>query len=315
MDNDKNHKTEEPKPRLRWSYELHHRFIDAVNQLGGPNSSVSVPFVLLEPYQVWVRRRLRVLEIPELTLYHLKSHLQKYRLGISERFIGNKQDAGRSQECQSQEDLGDQLDIIVTEEKHDEPNNRNLQIKEAIEIQMEVQKKLHEQIEMQQQLQVRIEAQGKYLESVLLKAQETLSGYKSFNLYAVASMANRNCLSSSFSALTQADEDNEKPENRGNELTKSSVDCSLASSESSEAKHNHHSQTIMRRSDKLQFMEIKPAEVMDRKKRRWDDDVLCVEQSIRKKAFGGLDGEDLGLNLNSFKVMETSYKSNYKSNK
>lgn len=30
--------------------------------------------------------------------------------------------AGRSQECQSQEDLGDQLDIIVTEEKHDEPN-------------------------------------------------------------------------------------------------------------------------------------------------------------------------------------------------
>ncbi|CAN7133797.1 unnamed protein product [Brassica rapa subsp. narinosa] len=198
MDNDKNHKTEEPKPRLRWSYELHHRFIDAVNQLGGPNSSVS-------------RRRLRVLEIPELTLYHLKSHLQKYRLGISERFIGNKQDAGRSQECQSQEDLGDQLDIIVTEEKHDEPN-KNLQIKEAIEIQMEVQKKLHEQIEMQQQLQVRIEAQGKYLESVLLKAQETLSGYKSFNLYAVASMANRNCLSSSFSALTQADEDNEVEE-------------------------------------------------------------------------------------------------------
>lgn len=119
--------------------------------------------------------------------------------------------AGRSQECQSQEDLGDQLDIIVTEEKHDEPN-KNLQIKEAIEIQMEVQKKLHEQIEMQQQLQVRIEAQGKYLESVLLKAQETLSGYKSFNLYAVASMANRNCLSSSFSALTQADEDNEVEE-------------------------------------------------------------------------------------------------------
>lgn len=151
MDNDKNHKTEEPKPRLRWSYELHHRFIDAVNQLGGPNSSVSVPFVLLKPYQVWVVRSyflvsfwflfcyvvvleatpkglMRVLEIPELTLYHLKSHLQvfgqtsidsnlfftsvswdlhtlnwpilvlflltlqKYRLGISERFIGNKQD-------------------------------------------------------------------------------------------------------------------------------------------------------------------------------------------------------------------------------
>ncbi|XP_013600748.1 PREDICTED: myb family transcription factor APL-like isoform X1 [Brassica oleracea var. oleracea] len=310
MDNDKNHKTEEPKPRLRWSYELHHRFINAVNQLGGPNKATP-------------KGLMRVLEIPELTLYHLKSYLQKYRLGISERFIGNKQDAGRSQECQSREDFGDQLDIIVTEEKHDEPNNRNLQNKEAMEIQMEVQKKLHEQIETQQQLQVRIEAQGKYLQSVLLKAQETLSGYNSFNLYAVASMANRNCLSSSFSAPTQADEDNEveeeydflctkKPENRGNASTRSSVDCSLASSESSEAKQDHHSQNNMRRSDKLQFMEIKPEEVMDRNKRRWDD-VLCVEQSNRKRSFKGHDGEDLGLGLNSFKVMETSYKSKSKS--
>ncbi|CAN6903570.1 unnamed protein product [Brassica oleracea] len=309
MDNDKNHKTEEPKPRLRWSYELHHRFINAVNQLGGPNKATP-------------KGLMRVLEIPELTLYHLKSYLQKYRLGISERFIGNKRDAGRSQECQSREDFGDQLDIIVTEEKHDEPN-KNLQNKEAMEIQMEVQKKLHEQIETQQQLQVRIEAQGKYLQSVLLKAQETLSGYNSFNLYAVASMANRNCLSSSFSAPTQADEDNEveeeydflctkKPENRGNASTRSSVDCSLASSESSEAKQDHHSQNIMRRSDKLQFMEIKPEEVMDRNKRRWDD-VLCVEQSNRKRSFKGHDGEDLGLGLNSFKVMETSYKSKSKS--
>lgn len=104
MDNDKNHKAEEAKPRLRWSYELHHRFIDAVNQLGGPNSSVSVPFLILKPYQVWVVRSyffvsfsffvlfcyvvfleatpkglMRILEIPELTLYHLKSHLQVFQ--------------------------------------------------------------------------------------------------------------------------------------------------------------------------------------------------------------------------------------------
>ena len=26
------------KPRLKWTCELHHRFIEAVNQLGGPNS-------------------------------------------------------------------------------------------------------------------------------------------------------------------------------------------------------------------------------------------------------------------------------------
>ncbi|CAH8349829.1 unnamed protein product [Eruca vesicaria subsp. sativa] len=256
MDNDKNHKAEESKPRLRWSYELHQRFIDAVNQLGGPNKAT--PKALM-----------RVLEIPELTLYHLKSHLQKYRLGISETFIGNKQDAAKFQESQSQKDFGDQLDNIVTKEKDDEPN-KNLQTKEAI----------HEQIE--RKLQVRIEAQGKYLQSVIMKAQETLSRYKSPNLYGVASTANRSCISSSFSGLTQAEEDDEveeehdflgpkNPENRGIEPTRSSVNSSLASSKTSEAENDLYSQTIMRRSNKVQFMEIKPEEVMERKKRKLED--------------------------------------------
>ncbi|GAV74602.1 Myb_DNA-binding domain-containing protein, partial [Cephalotus follicularis] len=31
--------TSDPKPRLRWTADLHDRFVDAVNQLGGPNSS------------------------------------------------------------------------------------------------------------------------------------------------------------------------------------------------------------------------------------------------------------------------------------
>ncbi|XP_056847922.1 myb family transcription factor PHL8-like isoform X3 [Raphanus sativus] len=270
MDNDKNHKAEEAKPRLRWSYELHHRFIDAVNQLGGPNKATP-------------KGLMRILEIPELTLYHLKSHLQKYRLEISERFIVSS--AAKSQERQSQKYFGDQPDVIVTEEKDDEPN-KNLQIKEAIEIQLGVQKKLHEQIE--RKLQDRIEAQGKYLKSVLMKAQETLSasGYKSSSLYGVAWTANRSCLSSEDD---EAEEEYDflglkKAENKGIEPARSLVDCSLASSECSEAEKDIHSLTIMRRSNTLQFTEIKPEEVMDRKKRRWDD-VLCVEQSIRKRAF------------------------------
>ncbi|RDX65923.1 Myb-related protein 2, partial [Mucuna pruriens] len=41
-------------------------------------------------------------------------------------------------------------------------------------MQIEVQRRLHEQLEVQRHLQLRIEAQGKYLQAVLEKAQETL---------------------------------------------------------------------------------------------------------------------------------------------
>lgn len=30
--------TSDPKPRLRWTADLHDRFVDAVTQLGGPSS-------------------------------------------------------------------------------------------------------------------------------------------------------------------------------------------------------------------------------------------------------------------------------------
>ncbi|MFS7989704.1 putative MYB-CC type transcription factor, LHEQLE-containing domain-containing protein [Helianthus anomalus] len=45
-------------------------------------------------------------------------------------------------------------------------------------MQIEAQRRLHEQLEVQRHLQLRIEAQGKYLQSVLEKAQETLGRQK-----------------------------------------------------------------------------------------------------------------------------------------
>ncbi|GMP94019.1 hypothetical protein CsSME_00043634 [Camellia sinensis var. sinensis] len=178
------------KPRLKWTPQLHHQFVDAVTQLGGADNAT--PKTLM-----------RMMGIPELTLYHLKSHLQKYRLGKSqqsETYHDNKQ------EDEGQSNLGQR--ILGYYKGLDYEIIRSMPMARALQMQMDVQRKLHEQIEVQRHLQLRIEAQGKYLQSVLKKAQETLSGYDSSSvgvelakaeLYQLVSMVDNGCLSSSLS--------------------------------------------------------------------------------------------------------------------
>ncbi|XP_038707473.1 protein PHR1-LIKE 3-like isoform X1 [Tripterygium wilfordii] len=170
--------TSDPKPRLRWTAELHERFIDAVTQLGGPDKATP-------------KTIMRTMGVKGLTLYHLKSHLQKYRLG--------------KQSCKESTD--NSKDALCVAESHDTGSststssrimgqelNDGYQVTEALRVQMEVQRRLHEQLEIlhiksriksiqstcvrdnvQRHLQLRIEAQGKYLQSILEKACKALS--------------------------------------------------------------------------------------------------------------------------------------------
>ncbi|XP_038887286.1 myb family transcription factor PHL11 isoform X3 [Benincasa hispida] len=97
-----------------------------------------------------------------LTLYHLKSHLQKYRLGLQTR----KQNMAE----QRNESSGSLSNFSGVEE-----DDRGMQIAEALKSHVEVQKTILEQLEVQNKLQMRIEAQGKYLQDILEKAQKSLA--------------------------------------------------------------------------------------------------------------------------------------------
>ncbi|KAK8459620.1 hypothetical protein SEVIR_2G173400v4 [Setaria viridis] len=139
------------RQRLRWTNELHERFVEAVTQLGGPDRAT--------PKGV-----LRIMGVPGLTIYHVKSHLQKYRLA---KYIPDASTDG------NKADNKDPGDLLAGLE-----GSSGLPISEALKLQMEVQKRLHEQLEVQRQLQLRIEAQGKYLQKII-EEQQRLTGVKS----------------------------------------------------------------------------------------------------------------------------------------
>ncbi|URD85563.1 Myb transcription factor [Musa troglodytarum] len=146
------------KPRLKWTAELHERFIEAVNQLGGADKAT--------PKSV-----MRLMGIPGLTLYHLKSHLQKYRLSKNLQAQANGAQSG----CKLAAERTTEGNASRVSNTNIMPqSNKTYPINEALQMQIEVQRRLQEQLDVQRHLQLRIEAQGKYLQSVLEKAQETL---------------------------------------------------------------------------------------------------------------------------------------------
>ncbi|XP_054785589.1 protein PHR1-LIKE 2-like [Prosopis cineraria] len=201
--------TADPKPRLRWTADLHERFVDAVTQLGG--ASKATPKAIM-----------RTMNVKGLTLYHLKSHLQKYRLGKqSGKDTGEecKDGISASYLLESPGDSAPKLPASDSNEGHE--------VKEALRAQMEVQSKLHLLVEAEKHLQIRQDAERKYM-AMLESACKMLADQ--------------------FIGATVIDADNQKFQGVGNKTPKSSVldplgFCSLPSSEATgvhvpEAQHS-----------------------------------------------------------------------------
>lgn len=176
----------DPKPRLRWTPDLHDRFVDAVTQLGGSEKAT--------PKSV-----MKIMNVKGLTLYHLKSHLQKYRLSKQpQRDVNNEatKEDGPSDGSHGQNSCVGVQNLKEASETVD-----------ALKAQMDLQQK---QLEVQRRLQMRIEAQSRYLQSILEKAKELFTcqatapaGLKTVRaeLADLVSNVTNECLISSFGAF------------------------------------------------------------------------------------------------------------------
>ncbi|KAK3121509.1 hypothetical protein QOZ80_8BG0654850 [Eleusine coracana subsp. coracana] len=157
--------TADHKPRLRWTADLHDRFVDAVAQLGGPDKATP-------------KAILRTMGVKGLTLFHLKSHLQKYRLGrqSGKELAEQSKDACYLMEAQNGTNLSPNL--------HTPDVKESQEVKEALRTQMEVQRRLHEHVEVQKHVQIRMEANQKYIDTILEKAFKMV--YEQLSVFSVS---------------------------------------------------------------------------------------------------------------------------------
>ncbi|KAL5545477.1 hypothetical protein UlMin_005164 [Ulmus minor] len=122
------------KTRIRWNQDLHEKFVECVNRLGGAEKATP-------------KAILKLMDSEGLTIFHVKSHLQKYRIA---KYLPDSAE-GKSEKRNSI-NLTPQLEATT-----------GVQIKEALQLQLDVQRRLHEQLENQRNLQLRVEEQGRQL--------------------------------------------------------------------------------------------------------------------------------------------------------
>ncbi|GMI96436.1 hypothetical protein HRI_003312900 [Hibiscus trionum] len=136
------------KERLRWTQELHDRFEEAVNQLGGPDRATP-------------KGILKAMGVDGLTIYHVKSHLQKYRIL---KFVPETNTKCKLERRNISEIL---------------PNfgaTSAAQLNEALQLHMEAQRKQgDDKLEVGRNLKIKIEAQMRYFKRISVPRKATKS--------------------------------------------------------------------------------------------------------------------------------------------
>ncbi|XP_049408136.1 myb family transcription factor PHL7-like [Solanum stenotomum] len=136
------------KERLKWTQELHDLFEKAVSQLGGPERATP-------------KGILKVMGIPGLTIFHVKSHLQKYRMS---KFVREDPEIGKFERRSISEILPN---FSVT---------AGAQLNEALQMHMDAHKRLSDHLEVQRNLKIKLEAQGRFLERIMEEQKVCASG-------------------------------------------------------------------------------------------------------------------------------------------
>ncbi|XP_050230129.1 myb family transcription factor PHL5-like [Mercurialis annua] len=130
------------KKRMRWTEQLHGNFINCVNILGGAEKATP-------------KAILKMMQSKGLTIFQIKSHLQKYR---AERYMSEyKQGKRETRDCGIP-------DLYL---------KASMQIKEALVLQLEFEKRLFEQLKIQEDLQLKIEENGKQLKMMMQQQNKT----------------------------------------------------------------------------------------------------------------------------------------------
>ncbi|CBI22798.3 unnamed protein product, partial [Vitis vinifera] len=170
------------KERLRWTQELHDRFEEAVNQLGGADRATP-------------KGILKAMAVPGLTIYHVKSHLQKYRIS---KFVPESSSRAKFE----RRSISEMLPNFST--------TSGAQLKEALQMHMEVERRLSDQLEVQKSLKLKIEAQGRFFERIAEEQRNWVSIMKPTNLFSPTSLPSLCEESESNAKESDSDSDSNK---------------------------------------------------------------------------------------------------------